>query len=58
MKNKMDISHFRGVPLIGIDVWEHTYYLKNQNERGSYISIWWNVIDWNGVSEWYSALKA
>lgn len=54
----MDVSDFKGVPLMGIDVWEHAYYLHYQNERPRYISNWWNVVDWNKVSERYTALKS
>ncbi|WP_114748780.1 superoxide dismutase [Pleomorphovibrio marinus] len=53
----MDVSDFKGQPLMGIDVWEHAYYLHYQNERGKYISNWWNVVDWSKVSERYEALK-
>ncbi|MCK7558140.1 superoxide dismutase [Chitinophaga sedimenti] len=53
----MDVAEVKGTPLLGVDVWEHAYYLKYQNRRAEYLTAFWNLVKWDEIAKRFDAAK-
>jgi Fe-Mn family superoxide dismutase len=53
----MDIAEVKGTPILGIDVWEHAYYLHYQNRRADYVNAFWSLVNWAEVNRRFSAAR-
>jgi Fe-Mn family superoxide dismutase len=51
----MDVAEVKGTPILGVDVWEHAYYLKYQNRRAEYLTAFWNLVNWKKIAERFQA---